>query len=248
LANAAGAIVGMVEAGAALPRPERPAVGMTIYGNTTPAGMRAKGILEERGYEVMAFHPNGTGGAAMEELIQQGFFKAILDLSTHELTDHLVGGDHAGRENRLTVAGAHGLPQVVLPGGIDFIITGPPEAIPQELRGRAYVQHSVYMCLVRTSREEMAEVGRRTARKLNKALGPAKVIVPLRGFSYQGARGRPLHDTPSDMAYLEALREHLSPAIELIELDHNINDPPVAERACEELLAMMRRAPERKDA
>jgi uncharacterized protein (UPF0261 family) len=224
LANAAGAILGMVERGRKIERPEKPQIGMSIYGTTTPGCMVAKAYLESKGFEVVAFHSNGTGGKAMEEMIEAGFFHGVLDMTTHELTDELVGGGHRAGPNRLEAAGRRGIPQVVVPGSVDFIIGEAEELLPPEYKSRKYVIHNSYITLVRTSREEMKKVGEITASKLNKAKGLTVMLIPLRGFCYHNREGGPLYDKEGDMAYISSLKENIS-GIKVIEVDAHINDP-----------------------
>jgi len=224
LSNAAGAIVGMVEAKGEFNRLEKKQIGMTIYGTTTPGCMVAKAYLESKGFEVVAFHPNGTGGRAMEEMIEEGILAGVLDMTTHELTDELLGGLHRAGPKRLESAGRKGLPQVVVPGSIDFIVTGPIESLPQEYRNRKYIAHNPSITLVRATLEEMKAIGKLMASKLNEARGPTVVMIPLKGFSYPNREGEPLFDGEGNQAFITSLKENLK-GIRVIEIDAHINDP-----------------------
>jgi uncharacterized protein (UPF0261 family) len=232
LSNAAGAIMGMVERGRKIDKSEKKQIGMTIYGTTTPGCMVAKAYLESKGFEVVAFHPNGTGGKAMEEMIEEGILNGVLDMTTHELTDELVGGLHRAGPNRLEGAGRKGIPQVVVPGSIDFIVTGPASSLPPEYRNRKYIAHNPSMSLVRTSSEEMKMVGKIMASKLNEARGPTIVMIPLRGFSYPNRKGEALYDEEGNQAFINTLKRDLK-GVKVIEVDAHINDPEFANEAAQ---------------
>jgi uncharacterized protein (UPF0261 family) len=239
LSNAAGAMVGMVGRGIKIGKPEKEQVGMTIYGTTTPGCMVAKAYLESKGFEVVAFHPNGTGGKAMEEMVEGGILNGVLDMSTHELMDELVGGLHRAGPNRLEAAGRKGIPQVVVPGSIDFIVCGPEESLPPSYRSRRYIAHNPNMTLVRASCEEMKKVGKIMASKLNQARGPTIVMIPLRGFSYPNRKGESLYDEEGNQAFILSLKENIA-GIQVIEIDAHINDSEFAisaAQAMEKLLS-----------
>jgi uncharacterized protein (UPF0261 family) len=239
LSNAAGAMAGMAERETKIDKPEKSQIGMTIYGTTTPGCMVAKAYLEMKGFEVVAFHPNGTGGRAMEEMVEEGILNGVLDMTTHELTDELVGGLHRAGPNRLEAAGRKGIPQVVVPGSIDFIVTGPISSLQPEYRNRKYIAHNPNITLVRTSSEEMKTIGKIMASKLNGARGPTIVMIPLRGFSYPNRRGEALYDEEGNQAFIKTLKRNLK-GVKLIEIDAHINDPEFGNEAAqimEELLA-----------
>jgi len=232
LSNAAGAMMGMVERRAKIEQPEKKQIGMTIYGTTTPGCMVAKAYLESKDLEVVAFHPNGTGGKAMEEMVEEGILNGVLDMTTHELIDELVGGLHRAGPNRLEGAGRKGIPQVVVPGSIDFIVTGPASSLPPEYRKRKYIAHNPSMTLVRTSSEEMKTVGKIMASKLNEARGPTIVMIPLRGFSYPNRKGEALYDEEGNQAFMKTLKRDLK-GVKVIEIDAHINDPEFANEAAQ---------------
>ncbi len=240
LSNAAGAIVGMVEAKEEFKRPENKQIGMTIYGTTTPGCMVAKAYLESRGFEVVAFHPNGTGGRAMEEMIEEGILSGVLDMTTHELMDELMGGLHRAGPNRLEAAGKKGIPQVVVPGSIDFIVTGPMDTLPPEYRRRKYIAHNPSITLVRATPEEMKAVGKMMASKLNRAKGPTVVMIPLKGFSYPNRKGEPLYDEEGNQAFITSIKENLK-GIRVIEVDAHINDPEFGNEAAQVLERLIRK-------
>jgi uncharacterized protein (UPF0261 family) len=232
LSNAAGAMMGMVERGAKIEKPEKKQIGMTIYGTTTPGCMVAKAYLESKGFEVVAFHPNGTGGRAMEEMVEEGILNGVLDMTTHELIDELVGGLHRAGPNRLEAAGRKGVPQVVVPGSIDFIVTGPASSLSPEYRNRKYIPHNPSITLVRASSEEMETIGKIMASKLNEARGPTIVMIPLRGFSYPNRKGETLYDEEGNQAFIKTLKRNLK-GVKVIEIDAHINDPEFAKEAAQ---------------
>lgn len=233
--NAAGAIVGMVRARAgrdaagegmgAGPR----SVAVTMLGNTTPAVMRMKPQLEAAGYTPVIFHSNGVGGQVMEELIMQGAFAGVIDFTTNELADELVGGDYAAGPHRMEAAARAGVPQVVVPGCCDFFVVGPRDTVPEKWRDRPMYYHNPALTLIRATREEMAMVGRVMAGKLNGCRGPATVAFPRGGLSMPNRPGGIFWDPEADAAFLAALRADLRRDIPVIEVDTHINDAPFAD-------------------
>lgn len=225
LANAVGAAVGMAEVTLTEAESHGRKIGITIYGQTTPAGMAIKSLLEERGYEVFAFHSNGTGGKAMEELAVEGLLDALFDLSTHELTDEIFGGIHAGDSNRLLAGGLKGLPRLVLPGGLDVITLGEPETVPEIYRSQPSVPHNPHITLVRVNTEQMIRLGTVMSERLNQARGPVAVVIPKGGFSFYNRDGLHFRDLVADRALVQTLEARLKPEIPLVEFDTHINDP-----------------------
>jgi uncharacterized protein (UPF0261 family) len=235
ISNAAGAICGMVASETVVPD-EKPAIAATMFGVTTPCVTAARLALEERGYEVLVFHATGTGGQAMEKLIEDGAFRAVLDITTTELADELVGGVMSAGPHRLEAAGRKGIPQLVCPGAIDMVNFGPEETVPAQFRGRNLYRHNPSVTLMRTTPEECAEIGRITAIKLNPASGPVTVLIPLRGISAIDKIGGPFYSPEALDAYRCALKASLSPTIRLVELDAHINDEEFAIAAADLLM------------
>jgi uncharacterized protein (UPF0261 family) len=226
LSNAAGAIAGMV--GAATPHvDERSLVGATMFGVTTPCVTRARERLEELGYEVLVFHATGTGGRSLESLAGDGFLAGVLDVTTTELADELVGGILSAGPERLDAAGAAGIPQVVSLGALDMVNFGPRETVPERFAHRNLYAHAPTVTLMRTTPEECAELGRRIGRKLAAAKGPTVLFVPLAGLSAIGVEGQPFHDAFADEALRAGLRETLG-SVETHEINTDINDPEFA--------------------
>ena len=225
LANAAAAIAGMVQAPSVELGEQKPLVGASMFGVTTPCVTAARERLEERGYEVLVFHATGTGGKAMEGLMDSGFLGGVLDVTTTELCDELVGGVFSAGPDRLEAAGRLGLPQVVSLGALDMVNFGARDTVPKRFSGRNLYVHNPSVTLMRTTPEESAELGRRIARKLSAATGPTALFIPLRGVSMIDAEGQPFHDPEADAALFSALRAGLDDRVELIELECNLNDP-----------------------
>jgi uncharacterized protein (UPF0261 family) len=243
LANAVGAICGMVDGlDEADMKPKGTPVALSMLGTTTPGALRAKGILEKKGFEVLAFHQNGTGGIAMEDMIREGHFKGVLDLNLHEIGDRFVGGLHShARDDRLVAAGELGLPQVVAPGSINYAVWGPLATLSEELRSHKYIVHNPNLTLVRLSMDELREVGKIVAQKLNRAKGPTEVFIPLRGFSYPDREGLPHWEPEGNQAFIDALKANLDKRIPLRELDAHINDPEFIDPVVEAFLDMMKK-------
>jgi uncharacterized protein (UPF0261 family) len=234
MANAAGAIAGMVGA-TVPPLAAKPLVGATMFGVTTPCVTRARERLEELGYEVLVFHATGAGGQSMEALAKDGFLAGVLDVTTTELADELVGGVLSAGPHRLEAAGEVGLPQVVSLGALDMVNFGPRETVPPRFEGRNLYVHNPTVTLMRTTPDECAELGRRIGRKLSQAKGPTALFVPLGGVSMIAVPGQPFHDPAADEALLAGLRETLAPTIEVHARPEDVNDPSFAVAMAERL-------------
>jgi uncharacterized protein (UPF0261 family) len=215
----------------------RPLVGATMYGVTTPCVDRARARLEELGYQVVVFHATGTGGRAMEALMESGYLTAALDITPAEVLAELVGGDFTAGEDRLEMAGSLGLPQVVALGALDMVAFSPPGNLPEHFRDRTLYQHNPHVTLMRTSFDECEQAGRVIAEKLNAATGPVAVFVPLRGMSQYSVAGGVFHDPEADTALLTSLKEYLDGGIDVIEMDAEVNAPEFADAMAERLAA-----------
>ena len=237
LANAAAAMAGMALAEPVAAAGERPLVGASMFGVTTPCVTAARERLEELGYEVLVFHATGTGGQAMEALMRSGFITASLDVTTTELADDLVGGVLSAGPDRLEAAGELGIPQVVSLGALDMVNFGPLDTVPPEFRSRNLYKHNPTVTLMRTTPAECAELGRRIGRKLNAARGPVTLFLPLRGVSLIDTEGQVFFDPEADRALFDALRATLDPGVEVRELDTDLNDPAFAQAMADTLHA-----------
>jgi uncharacterized protein (UPF0261 family) len=228
LANAAAAMAGMVTAPPLdLGRHGR-VVAATLFGVPTAAVTAAREELERRGYEVLTFHATGTGGRTMESLIEDGVIDGVLDLTTTELADELVGGVLSAGPHRLEAAGRRGIPQVVSLGALDMVNFGPRDSVSPSFAGRRLYVHNPSVTLMRTTPQECAELGRRLAAKLSAATGPVALFVPLRGVSAISGEGGPFFDPAADEALVAGAREALGRNVELHELDLHVNDPEFA--------------------
>ncbi|MBA2248484.1 MAG: Tm-1-like ATP-binding domain-containing protein [Chloroflexia bacterium] len=237
LANAAGAIGGMARAHETfVPSGARkPVIGATMFGVTTPCTTVARERLEALGYEVLVFHATGIGGDTMESLIRGGVITGVLDTTTTELADTLVGGALPSGPERLEIAGSLGLPQIVSLGALDMVNFGPIESVPERFRDRHLFRHNASITLMRTTREENAELGRIIAGKLNGATGPVALFIPLRGVSAIDIEGQAFHDPEADAALFDALRSELDGRVKVVEVDTDINDPAFAIAMADEL-------------
>lgn len=241
LANAAGAIVGMVNAEApAAMEADKPLIAATMFGVTTPCVTKAREILEAAGYEVLVFHATGTGGQAMEDLVRGGFLAGVLDVTTTELADELVGGILSAGADRLEAAGHAALPQVIAPGALDMVNFGPPDTVPEKFRNRLFYQHNPTVTLMRTTPEEMAELGRIMARKLSAARGTTTVIIPTQGVSAIDKTGQPFDSPEARTAWCENLKANIGRNVTVIEMDAHINDDEFATKLAETLLENVR--------
>ncbi|OGO40431.1 MAG: hypothetical protein A2147_03640 [Chloroflexi bacterium RBG_16_57_8] len=241
LANAAGAIMGAVDADPGREVSGKPLIAVSSMGGVNRAVFSSQTLMEGLGFEVVAFHAVGTGGRALEETVEQGLIDGVLDLVTHELTDHILGGYYDAGPTRLETAGAKGIPQVIAPGCLDFIAFSPPDRIPESMKGRKVFFHTPEVAIVRTTEGEMVSIGEAMAAKLNKALGPTAVVIPMKGFSPGNREGRALFDPEADRAFVGVLKRNLKPSVRLVELDAHVNDEVFAERAVELLCQLMGR-------
>jgi uncharacterized protein (UPF0261 family) len=237
LANAAAAVAGMVTA-APLPATAdgRPLVAASMFGVTTACITRARARLEALGYEVLVFHMTGTGGRTLESLAAQGLLAGVLDVTTTELADELVGGIFSAGPDRLSAAGAAGIPQVVSVGALDMANFGPMDSVPAQFRDRNLYVHNPITTLMRTTPEECTELGRRLARRLSAATGPTSLFLPLRGVSAIDVDGGPFRDEAADRALFAAIHDELdTQRVELVEMDTDVNDDRFADAMADRL-------------
>jgi uncharacterized protein (UPF0261 family) len=245
LGNAAAAMAGMVlareQAGEqASADGERPLVAASMFGVTTPAVETARARLAGLGYEVLVFHATGAGGRALEALAEARLLAGVLDLTTTELADDLVGGVLSAGPARLTAAGAAGLPQVIAPGALDMVNFGPRDTVPERFTGRLLYVHNPAVTLMRTTAEEMAELGARIGRKAAAATGPTEVFWPDRGVSALDADGQVFFDAAADAACRDALAGKLRAAGRILHrVDAHINDPAFGRAMADRLHQMI---------
>jgi uncharacterized protein (UPF0261 family) len=248
LANAAGAIAGMARARDEFrpSTPDRPMVGATMFGVTTPCVTRVRHLLAARGFETLVFNANGTGGRSMERLLLEGELVGTVDVTTTELADELVGGILSAGPCRLSVTGTD-TPRVISLGALDMVNFGPPDTVPERFRERRLYRHNPAVTLMRTSPAECSELGRRIAHKLSASRGPCVVLMPLRGVSALSVAGQPFHDPEADAALFDALRAEAPAHVALVELDLAINDPEFADALAERFVDLYDRSQDRKE-
>lgn len=240
LDTAARAMAGMVLFNRDTPSVnEKPLVAATMFGVTTPCVERAREVLEAAGYEVLVFHATGNGGQAMESLIAEGLIAGVLDITTTELADELVGGVLSAGPARLTAAGARGIPQVVSVGATDMVNFHAPETVRSRFQGRKFYRHNANVTLMRTTAEENAAIGADIGRKLSQAKGPVAVVLPKRGVSAIDREGQPFDDPAARQALFDSLRRTAG-TTPIEELDLHINDSAFAEACAARLLGMLR--------
>lgn len=238
-ANAAGAVVGMVET-AAPAVSDRPLIAASMFGNTTPVVDRSRQIMEAAGYEVLVFHATGTGGQTLESLVADGYITGLLDITTTEWADELTGGVLSAGPTRMDAAAARGIPQVIAPGCLDMANFWARETVPARYNDRLFYVWNPNVTLMRTTPEENAELGRILAEKANRSGGPVAFYLPLRGVSMLDAPGKEFWWPEADKALYDAIKAHVRPGIEVHELDLNINDDAFAEAMTSKLLSFLR--------
>ena len=236
LTRAAGAICGMVEAQPPAAS-DKPIIVASMFGNTTDCVQQAREILEGAGFEVLVFHSTGIGGRTMESLVESGLVSGVLDITTTEWADELVGGFLGAGPHRLEAAAKHGVPAIVTPGCLDMVNFHAPETVPVKFEGRTFYHHNPQVTLMRTSPEECTQLGKILAEKVNLSTGPVTVLLPLRAISVISKSGQPFYDPEADKALFAAIKENLRPEIPVVEIDADINSPEFAKACAETLLA-----------
>ncbi len=237
-ANAAGAIVGMVETGT-LEAEDKPLITASMFGNTTEAVDQARAIMERHGYEVLVFHCTGAGGRTMEGLISEGLIEGVLDITTTEWADELAGGVLSAGTTRLDAAGKAGIPQVIAPGCLDMVNFWAPDTVPEKYQARQLHKWNPSITLMRTGVEENAQLGKIIAEKANAATGPVAIFLPLKGVSILDSPGNEYWWPEADQALFDAIKSNIRSDIPAIEMDCNINDPEFAEAVTGQLLAYL---------
>jgi len=253
MSNAARAIANMAKAGPLEEEEIKPQISISTFGVTLPCVERAKDLLEEKGFEVIELHSSGTGGMALEELVRTGEMSGVLDITTSELVDELVGGMYSAGPHRIEAAGSMGVPQVISMGALDFGNFGAKETVPEKYRDRNFFFYTPSITLMRTNVEESRILGNTIAEKANRSIGPTAIIIPKKGFSALDRSGGPKmttieglvsgewHDELANLALIESIKDHLdSSKVKLVEVDGHINDPEFAEIAVDLLTSMMK--------
>jgi len=253
ISNAGRAIANMAKAGPPEEEEDKPQICISTFGVTLPCVERAKSLLEEKGFEIIELHSSGTGGMALEELVRTGEMSGVLDITTSELVDELVGGMYSAGPHRIEAAGSVGIPQVISVGALDFGNFGGKETVPEQYKNRNFFFYTPSITLMRTNVEENRILGKTIAKKANRSIGPVAIIIPKKGFSVLDRSGGPKmttieglisgewHDEMANSALIDSIKGHLdSSKVKLMEIDAHINDPEFAEAAVDLLTSMMK--------
>ncbi len=230
LGNAAHAAAGMATTTPTGTDDDRPVVGLTMFGVTTTAVTQ---VVERLGHQVepLVFHATGTGGRSLEKLVASGLVSAVLDLTTTEVADYLMGGVFSAGETRLNVFAEHPIPYIGSCGALDMVNFGSPDTVPERYADRLLYQHNSQITLMRTTARENAQIGAWIAAKLNAVAGPVRFFLPEGGVSALDSPGQAFHDPNADAALFEAVERYfdVTPTHALTRVPHNINDPAMAD-------------------
>ncbi|MBP1714842.1 MAG: hypothetical protein H6Q42_3045 [Deltaproteobacteria bacterium] len=237
--NASAAIIGMAKNYQPMEIRGKKNVALTALGTVQKAINFICPQLIRAGYQPIIFHASGVGGRIMEDFIERRTFCGVIDLSPNELTDHITGGFHNAGPHRLEAAGRAGIPQVIIPGCVDFFAWGPEDTIPEKWRNRQMYYHNPAYTLIRPTHEEMKQIGEAFVRKLNAAKGPVRVILPLKGMSIGGLKGGTTHDPEGDRILFDTIKNGLNKNIQVFEMDYHVNEEPLANKAVEEFFKLM---------
>jgi uncharacterized protein (UPF0261 family) len=235
LSMASGAITGMMET-PEIEMPEKPLVFMTMLGGTTGCGLKVKSFLEDKGFEIVIFHTIGIGGATFEEMIGSYPVMGVIELGLNEIGNELFGGLASAGPNRLEAAGKKGVPQIITPGAVDFINFLGPETLPDRYKNRLHFVYNPQSTVPRLNAVELKLVGETVARKINLAVGPVKVLIPIRGFSNSDREGNIFYDPIADKAFIDSLKNSLNDSIKVKEIDAHINDDEFAKAVANEFM------------
>jgi uncharacterized protein (UPF0261 family) len=230
LANAAHALAGMIAYRKEKSEESKPALGLTMFGLTTPCVQAVCKQLESR-YDCIVFHATGTGGQSMEKLVDSGLLAGVLDVTTTEIADELVGGVLSAGPNRLDAFVRKSIPYVGSCGALDMVNFWAMDTVPAQFRGRNLYRHNPNVTLMRTTAEEMARIGRFIAEKLNRMQGPVRFLIPEGGVSGIDAPGKPFWDPAADRALFDSISQgfRATSTRRLIRLHNHINDPAFAD-------------------
>jgi uncharacterized protein (UPF0261 family) len=243
--NAVSAMAGLLNYRFETEEDEHPLVAATMFGVTTPAVNFAREYLEKNGYEVLVFHATGIGGRTMESLVSDGYFTGVLDLTTTEWADELVGGILNAGEHRLEAASLAKIPQVVSLGAMDMVNFGPFDTVPDQFKNRNFYKHNPTVTLMRTTVEENEKLGKIIASKLNLAKSETILVIPNGGFSAIDVKDGPFHCPEADKALIDSIKKHLTnESVKLIEKEQAINDKAFAEFSAQQLINLMKRGNE----
>jgi len=256
LKRAAGAICGMVEMGEGLSflpsvARKKDLIALTEFKFSEECCSHVRRLLEEKGFEVIPFHAQGTGDRAMEDLIGEGFFQGVMDIVPAGVGEELLGGNRAAGPNRLESAGEKGIPQLITPCGFDMLSCGPLERgdrgdslwVSKNIKNRKLFVPDAFRVQARTNAQELREIAKEVARKLNRSKGPVTILIPLKGWSSLDKEGMPLYDPEGDQVFVHELKGHINSRIPIIELDLHLNTREFAEEAVNQFMKLYKREP-----
>lgn len=239
LENAVHALLGMVKAFSPISKGDKRVIGATAFGVVTPGLMKMKRIWGEKGFEMILFHATGTGGTVMEEMAGSGYFDGVMDWTMHEVIDEVGGGVFAPGKGRLDILARRNIPWILAPGAIDYICQGGYEHLPPRWQKRKHIIHNRNITLVRATADEMVRAANFLAQKINRAIGPVRMMIPLRGFSEPNAVGKPFYDPEADREFIRALKQNVRQGVEILEMDAHINDDAFVLEAVNQMLEML---------
>src|SRR4030042_1897860 len=259
LKRGAGAICGMVETGGgpqslSTKTRERDLIALTEFKFSEECCSHIRKLLEEKGFEVIPFHAQGSGDKAMEKLIAEGFFQGVMDIVPAGVGEELFGGNRAAGPTRLENAGRRGIPQLITPCGFDMLSCGPLERgdrgdplwVSKDLRNRKMFIPDAFRVRARTTAEELREIAGEAARKLNLSKGPVLILIPSKGWSSLDQEGMDLYDPEADRAFVKELKSHLNHKILLIELNLHLNTREFAQEAVNRFIKLYKENKKRK--
>ena len=245
--QAAAAICAMADVDSQSIQNRKGSIAISMFGNTTPCVDRCTKLLEEQGYEVLAFHATGVGGITMEALIREGLFDAVLDITTTELADELCGGICSAGAERLSAATEMGIPQLLVPGCLDMVNFAHPDTIPEQYNGREFYSWAPDVTLMRTDKAENEQLGKRLTYNINRSAAPAGIVLPLNGISQIDSTGDVFFRPETDQVLFQSIRHHAGDNVKVIEADLHINDTAFADLLVDTLLEMIPQKNERID-
>lgn len=239
LENAVSALVGMVGNYRPIVKGHKRVIGATAFGVTTTGLMKMKSLFEAKGFEMIIFHATGIGGRTMEKMAEAGYFDGIMDWTTHEILDEVGKGIFAPGKTRLDILSKVKIPYILATGAIDYICKGPYSDLSSAWKRRKHIIHNQNVTLIRGTAKEMARAAKFMARKINKAIGPVKILIPLNGFSEPNAQGKPFYDPDTDRVFIQTLKDNLIDTSRVVEFEAHINDESFVSEGVSHMMKML---------
>lgn len=238
--QAAAAICAMANVDLQQEKTRNKSIAISMFGNTTTCVNKCSELLKAQGYEVFVFHANGVGGRAMESLIREGYFEAVLDITTTELADDLCGGICSAGPDRLNAAAEMAIPQVVVPGCLDMVNFAQLDTVPDHYKSRELYSWAPDVTLMRTNETENRELGRRLVHKLSASLAAVSILLPNKGISQLDAEGDIFYRPQTNQVLFDTIKEQATEPIKVFEIAAHINDETFSERLITELLNLLK--------